>query len=93
MSIRVRVAHVRPGEISAGDNQGGRKQSSIGLCTPSSIFDKIACQCEWNVSSCRVAGDDDVGWIVTRDIHEMNVSRECIEERSREEVFFGRRVR
>ena len=92
MSIRVRVAHVRPGRYQEEITRGGWKQSNTSLCTPMSIFDKIACQCQCNVSSHRVAGDNDVGWIVTHDIHEMDVSREGIEEHSREGVFFGKRV-
>ena len=87
MSIPMGVAQVRPGRYQQEVTRWCWKWRGIGPCT-SLVLDQIARECKCKVSSRRVAGDDDVGRIIPHDVYEMDIPRECIEERSREGVLF-----
>ena len=91
MGIPMGVTQVRPGGYQQEMTRRCWKCRCFGPCT-SIVLDKIARECKCEVSSRRVAGDDDVRWIISHNVHEMDISRERIEERSREGMLFRERV-
>ena len=88
MSIRMGVTQVSQGRYQQEVTRRCRKWRGVCPCA-SLVLDKIARECKCKVSSCRVAGNDDVGRVISHDVHEMDIPRECIEERSREGVSFS----